>query len=369
VWVDAEYLLWWTKGEHLPPLVTAGTLQKLTHLDQPGTAILYGEGNVNSEVRSGGRFSAGFWLDECQTKGLEVSYFFLAPRSDEFTVTSGWAGSAAIGRPFFDPVSRHDTAELIAFPGVVRPGKTTLFPGLALGSGTVSATSRLQGAEANALCSLCCCDGYRVDLVGGFRYLNLQEGLIITENTEVTNPHAVGGLMFSARQVLDGFSTANNFYGGQIGLRGEVWRGRLFANARALVALGTTHEQVSIAGDTLTVWSPGQAAEWALGGLLAKRTNIGGYSRDCFSAVPEVGFHAGYQIGAHLRAYAGYTLLYWSDVARPGDEIDLVVNPAQVRTAKQYGGTLPPALARPAFSFNGTDFWAQGIDFGLELRF
>jgi hypothetical protein len=26
-------------------------------------------------------------------------------------------------------------------------------------------------------------------------------------------------------------------------------------------------------------------------------------------------------------------------------------------------------LARPAFHFDGTDFWAQGLDFGLELRY
>jgi hypothetical protein len=25
--------------------------------------------------------------------------------------------------------------------------------------------------------------------------------------------------------------------------------------------------------------------------------------------------------------------------------------------------------ARPAFNFNETDFWAQGLNFGLELRY
>src|SRR5438132_527200 len=69
-WVSAEYLYWWTKGMHVPPLVTAGSATDTIPgaLGQPGTRVLLG-GDIDSEGHSGARFSAGFWLNECQTIG------------------------------------------------------------------------------------------------------------------------------------------------------------------------------------------------------------------------------------------------------------------------------------------------------------
>jgi hypothetical protein len=100
------------------------------------------------------------------------------------------------------------------------------------------------------------------------------------------------------------------------------------------------------------------------GGLLALSSNIGSHSRDIFTVVPEVRLQLAYDVGPRLRLHAGYDFLYWSQVLRAGDQIDLVVNP----------DLLPPALPgafplRPAFTFQGSSFWAQGIDLGLELRF
>ncbi len=65
-----------------------------------------------------------------------------------------------------------------------------------------------------------------------------------------------------------------------------------------------------------------------------------------------------------MRVHAGYSFLYWSEVVRAGDQVDLVVNP----------DLLPPPLPgasplRPAFQFQGTGIWAQGIDLGIEFRF
>ena len=50
-----------------------------------------------------------------------------------------------------------------------------------------------------------------------------------------------------------------------------------------------------------------------------------------------------------------------------GDQIDLTVNPTQLATPTGPGTLVGPA--RPAFQFDGTDFWAQGINFGMELRY
>jgi hypothetical protein len=109
-------------------------------------------------------------LDCGQTKGIEASYFFLGSRSNDFTAnSSGTPGSPVLARPFFDVSSGLPNSELIAFPG------------LASGIVGVHSTTRLQGPEANLICNLCCscgdccgpARGYRVDLIGGFRYLDL----------------------------------------------------------------------------------------------------------------------------------------------------------------------------------------------------
>jgi hypothetical protein len=56
-------------------------------------------------------------------------------------------------------------------------------------------------------------------------------------------------------------------------------------------------------------------------------------------------------------------------VARPGNQIDRVINP----TGRPAITGEPPAPltgpARPAFKFNNSDFWAQGLNVGLSFSF
>ncbi len=61
----------------------------------------------------------------------------------------------------------------------------------------------------------------------------------------------------------------------------------------------------------------------------------------------------------------GYDFLYWSSVARPGDQIDRTVNSTQI--APRTGPFTGPA--RPAFEFKNTDYWAHGVNFGVEFRY
>src|SRR5205807_3112524 len=141
-----------------------------------------------------------------------------------------------------------------------------------------------------------------------------------------------------------------------VGVRGEWRRDRFFVNARALVGLGSTHQHATIIGST-TVTPPGGAPTVVAGGLLAQPSNIGSYSRDKFSFVPELGINVGYQVTDHLRAFVGYTFLYWDDVVRPGDVIDVGLNPTQLPSANGPGRLIGPA--RPAFQFHDSNFWAQ----------
>src|SRR5262249_22126476 len=84
-----------------------------------------------------------------------------------------------------------------------------------------------------------------------------------------------------------------------------------------------------------------------LGGLLALQSTIGRQSRDRGAVIPEFGVQVGYQLTRHLRAYAGYTLIYWGEVARAGDQIDLTVNPNLLPPATPPGtGPFGPGCPR-----------------------
>ena len=128
--------------------------------------------------------------------------------------------------------------------------------------------------------------------------------------------------------------------------------------------MGGTEETINVGGST-TIADPTTGVSTFRTGLLAQQTNSGRFTKDCFTVVPEVGINVGYQITDWLRAYAGYNFLYWSSVARPGDQIDRVVNPTQIA-----GSPVPfTGALRPAPLLKSTDFWAQGLSLGLEFRY
>jgi hypothetical protein len=350
-WASAEYLLWWTKNGPAPALVTTGPTSTFGVLGAPGTQVLFG-GPLDYGTASGGRFSAGFWFCESQVLGMDASFLFLGDRSTNFLAASNSMGSPVISRPFFGAITGAPTAEQVAFPGE------------AAGSVAVHSRSRFWGAETNlrwnpyCLCGNGWCGGsWRIGFLTGFRFLSLRENLDITEDfTDL-------GATVTRHMLTDEFSAHNSFYGGQLGTIIELKRGPWSLDLKGKVALGSTHQVAHIAGSELdTNLSTGAQASFN-SGLLALPSNIGRFSRDVFSVVPEVGMNIGYQVCDHLRLFVGYNFIYWTHVARPGNLIDPVLN-----TTQQSGGTLT-GPARPAFAFHNTDFWAHGVNFGLELRY
>jgi hypothetical protein len=244
---------------------------------------------------------------------------------------------------------------------------TATFPGTI----RASLSSRLQGAEANGVWNIATGNCYRLDLLGGFRWLQLAEDLDTDQSDAVSI--TASGLSEQANGVTavalaldltrqEQFSARNNFYGGQAGARLELNRQRVFVDLAGRLGLGDMHENVTVsgtataagtlaltnaAGVTRTTSLAGPAPGW-----LAQPTNIGSYSRDRFAVVPEATVRLGYALTDNLHASVGYTFLYCSNVVRPGDQIDTAQGPGH-----------------PAFSFHETDFWAQGIDLQVEVRY
>jgi hypothetical protein len=67
----------------------------------------------------------------------------------------------------------------------------------------------------------------------------------------------------------------------------------------------------------------------------------------------------------NVQVYAGYNFLYWSNVIRPGDQIDRTVDLTFVPNAPPVP---PSGQNRPAPTFGQSDFWAQGVQFGVQFR-
>jgi hypothetical protein len=318
-------------------------------LGDPNTSVLYGGNRLNNDFRSGFRLRAGTWLNDDQTCGIEGDFFFLG-QSSQTGVFGSPDGSQIVTRPFTDALTGLPSAQLVSFPNVLA------------GTVTVNSTSDVIGGGFNFLKNHCCWPCGRFDWLLGFRYLNLRDDLNITENlTALAGSGVPAGTSII---VNDRFQTSNDFYGVNLGGAYERWAGRCFFGVRAGVALGVSHQVVTINGST-TITPPGGLPTVYPGGLLAQPSNIGTYTQDDFAVVPEVGLRAGLQVTERVRAFVGYNFIYWSSVARAGDQIDPRVNPNQLAPAQVP--LVGPAL--PAPRFVTTDLWLQGISIGGEVRF
>jgi hypothetical protein len=358
VWMSAEYLGWYTKGQNFPALVTgspAGTPQTMAGvLGAPGTAVVLGGHDLDPGYQSGGRFTIGVWFDRDESIGLDGSYFFLTSQTSTFDAGSNAAGLPILARPFFDVHAGAEASELVSFPGPL----VGLPAGPLAGSIHVSSTSQFQGADIDLRTNLwrgCC---WRIDLLTGFRYLQLNDNLGITEN--LLAPGGAGIV------VNDAFGTRNNFYGGQIGIDMQFRRGRWSLNLMEKIALGDTQETVNINGST--VFMPvGGPASVQPGGLLALPTNIGHYTQNKFAIAPETEVKVGYQLTDRINLFATYSFVYLNQVVDTAHVIDRNVNPTQLPSLLGPGTLVGPA--RPIFVFKSSDFWAQGVSIGIEFRF
>jgi hypothetical protein len=336
-WIEADYLLWTVKGDKLPALVTNGIL------GAPGTAVLFGDAAVNDRWRSGGQIKAGYWFDPQHSWGIEGSFFGLQDVSTGFNASSN--GSSVLARPFFNVQTGLQDFTIIASP--------------LIGSGqiAINETSRLWGAGVTFRKEVCANCAGRVSALVGYRYLRASDDLGIVTNQQ---SNILGAPVTVA--VTDQFGTANNFGGLDLGLTGEQRYGAWTVEWLGKVALGANYSTAQIYGSTIPA-AGGGAPVTSPGGLLALPSNMGTFSATRFALVPELAFKLGYQVTPRFRVHAGYDFLYWSNVVRPGNVIDTGIDPTQIPPAPAVGAT------RPAPRLDGSDFRAQGIDFGAVFSF
>jgi hypothetical protein len=356
-WTSVEYLIW--KTEHGPlnyPIETGGFVgtSGVVGSSSTSTGIYFGRNDMVYPNYNGVRVTTGLWIDHAEHFGVEASAFLLdSPGIHLKSNVSAVVVNGTVGP--FPPVSIFET--FINATTGAQSAMLLAAQGTSSGFLNVDSSSFLWGAEVNLIGNLyrgpCC----RFDLLAGYRNLNLSENLNITSDT---NASGAGTYVIS-----DHFGTRNMFNGGQIGARAE-WRHEAFrVGLTGKLAVGDTQETLTVAGTTNLFGAAGGVTFPA--GFYALPSNSGHFVLDQFSAVPQVNVNLGYQAGSHCYFFLGYDFLFWTRVLRPGAQVNPVLDPTQIPANSAFVPGATPGNPVPLFIPH--DFWAMGVDLGVEVRY
>lgn len=372
LWFGGDYLMYWSKGgrKSVPLVVTGSETDAFPGaLDQPGTRVIAGNQTADFGTRSGFRARGGLWLTGNRRFGIEASGFMLEQAAASTVYYGGIAGQSYLARPFIDA---RTGAENVFF--VSQNFANPDIGASVTGSIAVVNRSSLYSWDAHGVFGLFNTPASSMLFTLGFRQIGLRESLSIEEQTRPISGTA-GVVYFNGRsyfddsrlEVTDRFRTTNTFNGPQLGTRIEYLAGPFSIEVSAKVGIGWTTTVANIEGSSAIFENGRQTGSYG-GGVLATTSNIGRYKWTEFAVVPEVGVNLGVQVTPWLRASVGYNYLYWSRVVRPADIVDRTVNPNQVSSDPDFrlpGGPSRPAMIGPKYS----DYWLNGVNFGLEFRF
>lgn len=359
-WVRADFLLWWTGGSDVPPLVTtspSGTLQNDAGIiGVDGTETLFGGNQIGDESRLGWRLAAGKWLDDGHCTGVEFNYFSVFDSNSGSLFSAGTTGEFGSGdpilaRPFYDVVRQGENALL------------TSFPNLYDGSLTVSGSSEIHSLGVLLRRHLRSGPLGRIDLLSGYRFLRFWDSLRVDER--LLSTAATGGIEQNTMfHIVDDFDARNDFHGGELGLTTTLQRGCWDVEFLTKFAVGRVYRTVTTEGSTTSHTPPPDSSmSSAVGGMFALPTNIGVSKTSDVAIMPEFGINLAYAWRQHVRLTAGYTLILLNDVARASEQIDRNVNPSYLP------GNQPSGVQRPAVRNATSDLWIQGFNFGVVAEF
>lgn len=330
-WASVEFLTWWASNPEFPTLVTTSPNGGVL----PGATALFG-GSIDQGPRPGGRFDAGLWCDQRKCLGAGVSVFALG--TSEYSFATDSSQFSLIARPYFDSAPGQNVQDaFIVANGTATPGAIQ-----------ITGSSDIMGGDVylRRLISRGCRG--QLDLLVGYQAARIEEDITIFSTTGT-----------QAFEVTDYFATNNEYHAAFFGLDGQ-WQYDSCWSVRGVArfCFGNMQQEVDIRG--MTNGNPPNS------GLLAQSaTNAGLHTQDEFSYMQDLGIMVGYQTSCGLKLTFGYSLLYWSSVVRPGEEMDTSVDG---RLLPPQPVIEPPAV-HPAFNFNPTSFFVQGMNFGAEFSY
>jgi hypothetical protein len=328
----AEWLLWFSRGRHVPQLAITGT----TSAQLTGS---YGNDPIGESVRNGLRLTYGHLLNDGVT-WAEGRFWGLEDSSETFAVTS--AQAPFIASPIFSSSLGLPINDVLAAPGIFT------------GSFHARSKNDLFGADFWFRRDLWRDNTRRFGVLAGYQFTRLDDSIEIDRSvTLISTGFRANG--------HDLFGTQNQFHGASLGFlaewRRDVWTLELLGK----IGLGNVHEHVVVSGRS-DATLPGLPTVGLPFGFYAQPSNSGTYNRNRFAAVPELNVNGVYNISPAWRLLGGYSILYWSNVVLAGDQIDTRLN----FTQNPPGPLVGPL--RPLFGFRGADFVVQGLSLGADYR-
>jgi hypothetical protein len=352
--MGAEYLLWWTRAQNTPPLLTTSSPAFNGILGQGDTRVIYGGQAATNTLHNGGRFSATYWLNDLWA--IDGNVWFLARNSGGFAADTNQF--PLLARPFVNANTGANFSQLVAAPG------------LATGSAQINNETSLWGNEVNFRRAILCYPCARVDALIGFRNMNLNEEINITERfTRTPNSNTgIGVPTVTSGVVQDRFRTENQFYGVNLGLAAELRRSWWYLAGRVGVGLGTVNQQATIAGFQQLNSTTGPIS--ANGGLLAlPGANIGTFSQSRFGVLPDAGLTVGVYLTPNIRLGVGYNFMYLNSVVRPAAQIDTALDVTRIPNFPLPNQPAVNGVRPSAIPLRTSDFFVQGITFSLMWTF
>ncbi len=356
-WFGGEYVYWWIRNSPAPaPLVVSGPNvdEFAPVLDEPGTKVVLGDKSIPNGGRSGGRFFGGVWLDANNIFGLEASYLFLGKNTYKKSVSSnGLAGSSCLTFPFFNPVTGSESCAILA--------EEDLYSAKAV----LKVKNSMQYADGNMLFQVLRNQkGSNLVVLAGFLWWNLKENVIFTVDSPTVTPP------LDIFMTEDQFSVSNNFYGGQIGIDGSYLWDRFFLQGNVKLALGQMNGYLNIKGNLSTNNFDGYGSlQNFAAGYTAMATNSGSSSKNKFSVIPQASLDLGYSVVDNVDLSIGYTFFYVTEVLFATSQIDHTINPSQAPAISNSSSLAVVGEARPERLFKTSQFWAQGINARMTIRF
>jgi hypothetical protein len=321
----------------------------------------------SSQPMSGGRLTLGYWLVDdnpwinggIRDLGVEVNAFVVAQHEDTFHVDT----NRTLIRPFFDLNNFQESGFLIAAPGV------------AAGNLVGQYKANVWGSEVNLWKNL---DydtpgtTYTVKALAGARFLDsdyqLQVGSFSVFNPNIPTTAPFANFAGDRLLINDSITAHNRFYGGQLGLSARYWWTPMWSfEGTAKFALGDTFESLNIAGSQVRSFPNGTTTA-TNSGLFAQASNSGHFTQNKFAQVPQLDAKVKTVVNNHLTLTLGVSILYWSRIARPGDQIDRDLDITRIPNFLQTGSAPPTGQTRPGVPFTQADLWLVGGTVGAEFR-
>lgn len=390
-WLRTELLYWATKKDCCIPLVTLASLADSLPgaLGQPGTRICLSTSHLPHNSMAGFRFSAGTYVNACDTIGLELNYFLLPTHhSRRRATTSGQPGSLNLAVPVYDITGVWGLNGVAGETIAVLPGPLFGQPGF-FGNFNACGTRKFQGAGLNGVFQLCDFDCSEISLSAGFGWMQLSESVIFSGQTH-TDPNA--SIASDFFNFTDMFKTKNNFYGMVCGIRAEQTYNSWKIHLMITGGLGVVHNQRKIAGSSMTAsgnlfFLTSHTANQALvGGIFTQPSNIGRFKQHKLGGMVEGVLRVGYCLTESTEVSLGYDFIFFNHVARAAHQIDRKINSTRTSLADASRATVgvgpgpipfgepaaapaPIGNARPVPLCTTNSFWAQGLIAGVVFYF